>query len=72
MVQSAFCVDYRALNNITVKDVYPLPLVGDCVDTLSGNRWFSKLDAIWGYWQVTLREEGSQKDSIYQSSPQGA
>ena len=59
-----FCVDYRALNNITVKDVYPLPLVGDCVDTLSGNRWFSKLDAIWGYWQVTLREEDRKKTAF--------
>ncbi|XP_021356288.1 uncharacterized protein LOC110452235 [Mizuhopecten yessoensis] len=37
-----FVIDYRALNNITVKDVYPLPLVEDCVDTLSENRWFSK------------------------------
>lgn len=33
-----FCIDYRALNNITVKDAFLLPLVEDCVDTLSGNR----------------------------------
>ena len=59
-----FCIDYRALNNATVKDVYPLPLVEDCVDTLSDNIWFSKLDAIWGYWQVNLREEDRRKTAF--------
>ena len=59
-----FCIDYRALNNATVKDVYPLPLVEDCVDTLSDNIWFSKLDAIWGYWQVNLQEEDRRKTAF--------
>lgn len=49
-----YCIDYRALKKVTVKDVFPLPLVDDCLDTLSGNVWFSKLDANSAYWQVHI------------------
>ena len=50
-----WCVDYRALNSVTTKDVFPLPLVDDCLDTLAGNSWFSKLDAtlLIGRYQST-------------------
>ena len=44
-----WCIDYRGLNNVTVKDVFPLPLVDDCLDTIAGNVWFSKLDANSAY-----------------------
>ena len=47
-----WCVDYRALNSVTTKDVFPLPLVEDCLGTLAGNQWFSKLDANSAYWQI--------------------
>lgn len=39
-----FCVDYRKLNVITVKDFYPFPRIDDILDQLSGNSWFSTLD----------------------------
>ena len=51
-----WCIDYRALNNVTIKDTFPLPLVEGCLDTLSGNIWFSKLDANSAYWQVKISE----------------
>jgi hypothetical protein len=37
-----WCVDYRALSALTTKDVFPLPLVDGCLDTLAGNVWYSK------------------------------
>ena len=36
-----FCVDYRKLNKVTRKDAYPLPHISNCIDTLSGSKWFS-------------------------------
>ena len=52
-----WCVDYRGLNTLTTKDVYPLPLIDECMDTLAGNLWFSKLDANSAHWQVKIREQ---------------
>ena len=45
-----WCVDYRALNKVTIKDTYPLPLIEECLDTLAGNQWFWKLDANAADW----------------------
>lgn len=44
-----FCVDYRGLNNITKKDVYPLPRTEEVLDELGNAQWFSKLDLKSGY-----------------------
>ena len=49
-----FCVDFRKLNNVTVKDAYLLPNAEELIDELSGSRWFSTLDSASGYWQVEL------------------
>ena len=59
-----WCVDYRALNKVTKKDVFPLPLVEECLDSLSGNVWFSKLDATWGYWQIKVKDEDKCKTAF--------
>ncbi|KAK3524880.1 hypothetical protein QTP86_011083 [Hemibagrus guttatus] len=48
------CVDYRVLNERTIKDAYPLPQIQDTLDTLSTVKWFSTLDLASGYWQVEL------------------
>jgi hypothetical protein len=49
-----FCVDFRALNNITVKDRYPLPRVDDLLDHLRGATVFTTLDLFAGYHQVAV------------------
>ncbi|XP_042444160.1 uncharacterized protein K02A2.6-like [Zingiber officinale] len=54
-------VDYRALNKVTVKNKYPVPLVQDLLDRLSKASWFSKLDLRSGFWQVRIVEGDEAK-----------
>ena len=51
-----FCVDYRVLNNQTIKNRYALPLADDCFDRAQGARFFTKLDLHSGFWQIRLEE----------------
>uniref|UniRef100_A0A8R7UQC7 Reverse transcriptase domain-containing protein n=1 Tax=Triticum urartu TaxID=4572 RepID=A0A8R7UQC7_TRIUA len=49
-----FCVDYRHLNAITVKRKYPMLVVEELLDELSGAQWFTKSDLKSGYHQIRL------------------
>ena len=59
-----FCVDYRKLNEITIKDAYPLPRVDDCLDALTNSKWFSSMDLNSGFWQVGMAEEHKEKTAF--------
>ena len=50
-------IDYRALNSWTVRDVYPLPLIGSIIDHLQGKTLFTKLDLRWGFNNIRIKEE---------------
>ncbi|XP_063952099.1 uncharacterized protein LOC135153446 [Lytechinus pictus] len=59
-----WCIDYRALNSVTRKDVYPLPRIEECLDTLAGNISFSKLDASDAYWQIHVDQPDQEKTAF--------
>ena len=67
-----FCVDYRKLNEVTMKDVYPLPRIEEALARLEGSRYFSIMDLQSGYHQIPLHPEDRQKtafitaDGLYQ------
>jgi hypothetical protein len=54
------CVDYRKLNNVTVKDSYPLPRIEDLFSRLSQAKIFTTLDLASGYYQVRMKQESRQ------------
>jgi hypothetical protein len=56
-----FVQDYRALNVITRKNQYPLPLIDDLIHRLKDVRYFTKLDVHWGYNNVRIREGNEWK-----------
>ena len=56
-----FCVDYHRLNSVTEFDAYPLPKIDKTLGTLGSIRFFSNLDLISGYWQVSLTPEAGLK-----------
>ncbi len=59
-----FCIDYRKLNAITKKDVYPLPWIDDTLDRLSNKQYFTTLDLASGYWQIPIAEEDKEKTAF--------
>ena len=60
-----WCIDWRKLNEVTTKEQFPLPLIDECLDTLSGSKWFSKLDANSAYWQVKIAKADQHKTFYY-------
>lgn len=59
-----FCVDYRALNAITRKDRYPLPLIHETLNQIGQAKWFTKLDVIQAFHKIRIAEGDEWKTAF--------
>jgi hypothetical protein len=58
------CIDYQALNKITVRNRYLIPRIDDLLDQLMGAKYFSKIDLKSGYHQVPIEQTDVWKTSF--------
>ena len=56
-----FCVDYRQLNELTIKNKFAMPLIDELLDELHGSKYFAKIDLRDGYYKRRVRAEDIPK-----------
>ena len=57
--------DYQKLNEITIKNQYPLPLISKLIDKLKTEKYYTKLDIQWGYNNVRMKEGDEWKVAFH-------
>jgi hypothetical protein len=61
------CQDYRYLNDWTIKNAYPLPLISELTDKIKDAKYFTKLDVRWGYNNIRIRD-GDQWKAAFKTN----
>jgi transposase InsO family protein len=62
------CIDYRALNAVTLRDGYPLPRIQECIDEIGSARRLTKIDLTSGYWQIHMESSSVPKTAFNTNS----
>jgi len=56
----SFCIDYRRVNAVTIKDAFRVPDVKDALDSLRGAKYFATIDLLSGYWQLGMSDRARE------------
>jgi len=57
--------DYRDINALTQSDRYPLPDITTMMQEMQGKKVFSKIDLLWGFWQIPMLEEHKENSNFH-------
>jgi len=60
----SYCVDYRRMNSVTIKDAFPVPDVKDALDSLRGAKYFATIDLLSGYWQLGMPQRAKERSAF--------
>ena len=59
-----FCCDFRPLNEVTIKDAYPLPRIDKSLARLGKAKIYTSIDLAWAFWQILVRKADRQKTAF--------
>jgi len=59
-----YCVDYRRMNSVTIKDAFPVSDVKDALDSLRGAKYFATIDLLPGYWQLGMTQRACERSAF--------
>ena len=59
-----FCIDYRLVNAVSKKDVYPIPDIQDALDNLRFSGYYTTIDLLSGYWQLGLTDRAKERSAF--------